>query len=505
MTAKATQKQIKKLIYYNLIILFVFFVFSPCEASTLDEETVPAQTYYDDNGIFVSLYGSDTLGNGSIDNPYRTIQYVLDNIAQSGATVILRGGTYSEAIRIRNSNITIRSKSDEWAKIETPVNDENIDTTVLFDVDSDYSKIQRLEVVGGYYYGIMFFTKWDWGDPNDRTGATNITIEDCKIHDTGRDSIKITPGSDFNTIRRCEIYNSGIGYPLDTPDEDKNAEGIDIVNADNILIQDSYIHNIATTGVYLKGGSICGIVERVNVEHCGGLGIVLGFDTSPEYFDLTVNPNYYESINGIVRNCIVSDVSYGGIALYAAQNPQLYNNTIVNTAKKGHSPIYFGITFQDWDVNAKRPPNINPIIKNNIVLQTENITNPCVSIRYSTELGGLSALSGGVLMDNNLYYRSGSCLFEDNRIDHLLQNANLSQWKVHINGEYNSLEAIPLLSDNYHLQAGSPCNNSGVTIAPVSYDIDCTKRTEKYDIGADEYNASINKSMPWLMLLLDEK
>ena len=65
----------------------------------------------------------------------------------------------------------------------------------------------------------------------------NITIEDSKIHDTGRDCIKVTPGSDGLTIRRTEIYNSGKGYPTGTSPDDMNAEGIDAVNADNMLVQ----------------------------------------------------------------------------------------------------------------------------------------------------------------------------------------------------------------------------------------------------------------------------
>ena len=105
--------------------------------------------------------------------------------------------------------MTIRSKSDEWAVIQSVTNDEDKAIAVTFDADSDGSLLQRVEVIGGYYYGIKFNTKWDWGDPTDRTGACSITVEDCKIHDTGNACIKVTPGCDDITIRRCEIYNSG--------------------------------------------------------------------------------------------------------------------------------------------------------------------------------------------------------------------------------------------------------------------------------------------------------
>ncbi len=59
-----------------------------------------------------------------------------------------------------------------------------------------------MEVTGGYYYGIKFEKKWDWGDPGDRSGASNILLENLVIHDTGNAGIKITPGCDDIKIRQ---------------------------------------------------------------------------------------------------------------------------------------------------------------------------------------------------------------------------------------------------------------------------------------------------------------
>ena len=56
--------------------------------------------------------------------------------------------------------------------------------------------------------------------------------------------------------------------------------------------------------IKIKGGSIGSIIERCLVMNCQ-TGICVGQDTSPQFFDITVNPEYYENIDGIVRNCIV--------------------------------------------------------------------------------------------------------------------------------------------------------------------------------------------------------
>jgi len=441
--------------------------------------------------IYVSTSGSDSTGNGSLANPFRTIGHAL-TIVTSGDEIVLRGAPsvvnniYAESIRIQQPNITIRSQSGEWAIIQCPTNDENIGQCVRFDVDSDGSRLQRVEVIGGYYYGIKLDTKWDWGDPNDRSGASHILLEDVKVHDTGRDAIKITPGCDDVTIRRAEIFNTGIR-------DNSNAEGIDNVNGDRMIVQDSYLHDIATNGIYFKGGSTDTLIERNRIERTGGAGILVGFDTSPDYFDLTVNPQYYESIRGVVRNNIIRNTQYAGIGLYAAKDAQIWNNTLIDTAQTGHSPIYFGITYQDWDPNAGRPPSVNPILRNNLVYQSSNLPTECVFIRYSNDLGGLSALTGMPAMDYNLYFHAGSnCQFTDQRPTSPLDHGTFSQWQSHISGESHSLTSAPQLTSDGHLSAGSPAVDAGVCTGAPTNDFDGDQRPQgaACDIGADEFTTS---------------
>ena len=435
---------------------------------------------------YVSTTGDDATGNGSLLNPYQTIQYVLDNVAESGETITLRGGTYSEDVRIRNANMTIRSRSGEWGIIQSVLDDEDRAIAVHFDVDSDGSRLERVEVTGGYYYGIKFETRWDWGDPSDRSGASNIIIEDCKIHDTGNACIKVTPGCDDITIRRCEIYNSGRNEP-------DSAEAIDNVNGDRMLVQQCHIHDITDTGLYAKGGTIGTRIERCLVENCGGAGILLGFDTSPEFFDLAVNPDYYENIDGEVNNCIVVNTQYAGIGLYAAKNGKVYNNTLVDVAQDAHSGLYFGITFQDWDPEAGRPPSLNPTLRNNIVVQSARSNSTMMEIRYSDELGGLSALTGMPTMSNNRYYvKNGSSYFEDNRPGSTF-SGGLPQWKTHISGDTATTEGDPEFVDSssrdYHLSSASPCIDTGTSNGAPNTDYDGVTRPQGqgYDVGAYEY------------------
>lgn len=438
--------------------------------------------------IFVSTNGSDASGDGSLGNPYRTIGRALA-VAAPGDEIVLRGAPalsnniYVGSIRIQRPNTTIRSHDGEWAVIECPVNDPGLAQCVRFDVDSDGSRLQRVEVTGGYYYGISLETKWDWGNPNDRSGALNILLEDIRVHHTGNAAIKVKPGCDDLTVRRAELSNTGLSV------NPESAEGIDNVNGDRMVVQDSYIHDTTGTGLYFKGGAIDCLVERTRIERTGGAGILVGFDTSPEYFDLTVNPEYYESIRGVVRNNIIRDTPGPGIGLYAAKDATISNNTLIDTAQQYQSPIYFGITYQDWDPHALRPPTLNPLIQNNVVHQSAHLPGEIVFIRYSNDLGGLSGLSGMPRMDHNLYFHAGSsCEFTDQRPSSPLNRGSFSQWQAHIHGESHSLTSAPQLSNDGHLLVTSPAIDAGTCDgAPIDdFDGDSRPQGATCDIGADE-------------------
>lgn len=401
--------------------------------------------------IYVSPNGNDSAA-GTISSPLKTV-YAAIQAADAGTTVVLRGGTYNETheLRIRVPNITITSYPGEWAVINRNTGASE-DMGIYFYVGSNGSKLQCVEVSGGFYT-VSTETMWDWGEA-DRSGASNITIENTKLHDSYRDVIKIKPQSDDITISHNEIYNSSNGQM----DGECNAEGIDNVNGDRTHISYNHIHNTCSTGVYLKGGATDGIVENNLIEDTGGAGIILGFDTSPEFFDLATNPDYYENIRGIARHNLIRNTGWAGIALYASKDAEVYNNTIVNTASIYHSPIYFGITFQDWEPEAGRPANFNPSIHHNIVSQSAERDAYMVGIRQSDELGGLSSLEGATGLDNNCYYQaSRPATYQDGRTN---WTGNFTDWQTHTSAESNSHEVDPGLDSNYK-PTNPVCNGMG--------------------------------------------
>jgi len=426
--------------------------------------------------IFVSTAGNDSSADGSNTRPYRTIKRAI-SASRAGDTVTVRAPsgnrTYEECdVRLRQ-RLTLRSPAGERAHIHC--NPANSNTVVIqVDPNASGSRIANLELSGGFYYGVMLQTAWYQGGPASDTGASDVVMEDLLIHDTGRDGIKITPKSNRATIRRVEIRNTGVR-------DDGNADGIDNVSGDGMLVEDSYIHDTATTGLYFKGGARNVVIQRNRIENTGDAGILVGFDTSPEYFDLSANPQYYEAIGGIVRNNVIRNTGYAGIGMYAAKDPVIANNTIVNAASRAHSAIYFGVTYQDWEPEAGRPATVNPKIRNNLVIQNNN---RCVEIRYSNDLGGLSGLSGSPGTDWNGY--GNGCVFRDGRPGGGFSQGSLSQWRNALNVDANSKQAAYAVDANGRLPAGSPAIDAGTVLAEVGDDIDGQARSAPYDIGADE-------------------
>lgn len=409
--------------------------------------------------LYVSTTGNDSTGNGSESAPYKTVYTALQNVS-AGDTIVVRNGTYiePEELRVREANVTIMSYPGEWAVLDRTSDQEN--AGVYFYVGSDGGKLQCIEVKGGFY-AFSTETMWDWGEA-DRSGASDLLIENVKLHDSAYDVVKIKPNSDNITIRKSEIYNSGQAADPD----DCNAEGIDNVNGDNTVVQDNHIHDICSNGVYLKGGAMNGLIEGNVIENTGSAGILIGFDTSPEYFDTAVNPDYYENIGSIVRNNLVMNTGWAGIGLYASKDAQVYNNTIVNAASVYHGAIYFGITFQDWEPEAGRPANVNPTIRDNVVSQSSDLDAPMVSIRQTDELGGLSGLSGNVNMSGNCYFQQGGAArFHDGRTQMDMGGwmedweGNMSEWKTHIGADTDSLETDPQLNAEH--VAGGACAGKG--------------------------------------------
>lgn len=449
--------------------------------------------------VYVSPNGNDS-NDGTETKPFKTIQKAAD-VADpiKGLEIILRGGTHeSKEIKFRTSNITLRSYPNEWAVIKAVTNVEDITSCLWFrEPGTEKITLQDLEIVGGYYYGIKFESDWDDDRkvPFDKKkGISNVKILNCKIHDTGRDCIKITPGCKDIQILNCEIYRSGVGI---ANKDAQNAEGIDNVNADRMVVRNCYFYDIATNALYAKGGAKDCIFEQNLIMNCGEGGLVAGYlDTDHEWFNTTTNPNYYESINIIIRNNIVVNTKWEGIGLYAAFNAQVYNNTLVNVAQEANAALMIARGEIYGTATGDKYPKCKDLkISNNIFVQTVSAKGQMARLRGVPE--GTNEVS------NNFYFKSGTLTYRIDKADGDYEEfEDFASWVNKSKMDVTSANADPKLDNQYHLTSGSPCIGMGKSLGNlVERDYDGTLRGTKIDVGADQANNGTKLTVPPIALV----
>jgi len=441
---------------------------------------------------FVANTGDDW-GTGSIDSPYRTIRRALD-AAAPGDTITLRSGVYEGGFTIDVNDLTIRSAPGEWGVIESPLTlqtDGHENSVIRYNHDIQGGHLQNVEIVGGYYYGVMF---WDWWDSSFEAGsvhhgASGVTLDGVKVHDTGVDAIKLTPGADDITIQNSEIYNTGRRTT-------ESADGIDNNNGDRMLVRNNHIHDTAGIGVLTSGGTRDSIIEGNFITRTGGAGITNGYNSELEWLDPAENPGHYASLNTIVRNNLVVDAGHAGVGIYGAWNGVVANNTLVNAGGRAQAPLQFGgydMWVSETAPNDEHVASTNVTVVNNVIVTAAGNTTRMVDLREASVTGGLT-------LDYNLY-RGGSprgTLFIDrNLTGDGTPEQSFSQWQATSGYDQHSLVADPRLDATWHLQAGSPAIGRAISLPGLTADFDGNLRSDGApDLGADEANAGLARTVP---------
>jgi hypothetical protein len=403
--------------------------------------------------IYVAKNGNDK-NAGTLSQPLGTPAKALD-IASPGDTIYLREGRYviDHFLWVDKSNLTIASNPGEKAAIVGGTQENSKNPTSVIITAANNISILNLEIEGGSYYGVKV-------DIDKEPTSRNVTIRGCYIHSSGRDCIK-TFNADNLLIEDCEIGPSGLRDP-------SNAEGIDSIGSVGVTIRNCYVHDAATTGIYLKGGARNGLIERNRVEHSRGAGILLGQDTDLEFMR---DKSRYECLDSVARNNIIADTQYAGIGTYSGSNVGFENNTIYEAAKQGQAGFYVV-----W--NSREVPAQKVSFKNNIVIV--NSHRPQVFIFN---------LSDPLVSEANLYF--GNRLFRrESKTLGRVDDWTFSQWKQGMKADVRSLFADPLLDEDnlFKPRAGSPAFDRGETLGEVKVDYAGVSRPQgaAYDIGAYE-------------------
>jgi len=463
---------------------------------------------------FVAPMGT---GDGTKNAPFGTLNKALA-IAQPYDIITLREGTYNAPFYpnddyINIPHLTIQGYEGEHAHIKSTYgNGKKI--ALWIGAKAEYFTLKNLEISGGDVYTIKLDTYWDWPEGGDYR-ARHVLIEDCEIHHSGTDIIKITPECDDVTIRDSHIHHSGLYYT--SGDAKKvgdntlypNCQGIDNVNADRMLVQGNHIHDIPydNPAIFFKGGAIDIIIERNKIEK-SYTGVAIGAQTDIDFYSADTNPApYYNSFNGIVRNNIIKNMRGDCISFMAAKNPKVYNNTLLYCGMETQGKAISFRQQPTWgERGAMNQPTTNALVVNNLVIGTDPSGSNewqdfLIEVRGYDDNNILAVQEGSLKMDYNLYWDPR---YPDLRVRNyntilgsLKDTLTINQWQqssLHNPqfSERNTHYLNPKIDENGKLLKNSPAIGRGMIVEGLSEDYYRNPRKlDSIDIGAISYAGTV--------------
>ena len=386
--------------------------------------------------LHVALTGNDA-NPGTEHRPLATPQAAL-NRAQAGDTIYLRGGRYAlnRFLWMDKPGITLASFPGETATLAAETGEKNPMTVIT--VVADGVRLKGLDIQGSAYYGIYV-------NVNGEKGTRGVSIQRCRIRGTGRDGIK-TLNADKLLIEDCRIGPTGVRDP-------SNAEGIDVIGSKTVIIRNCHVHDTATNGIYLKGGTRDGLIERCRIENTGKFaGILLGQDTDRQYMR---DGAEHEAIDCIARDNLIVNAGAAGVGTYSGLNVRFENNTLVNVASHGQAAF--------WIVtNNRGVPCRDVAFHGNIVVSPGG--RPFVLVKDA---------DGPVSMDRNLYFSPAGryAFWREQTTAKRFDAWDFEGWRRNMQVDSHSVIADPRLDeqDSYRPRADSPAAGQTGPVKGISW------------------------------------
>jgi hypothetical protein len=460
---------------------------------------------------YASTSGNDT-NAGTLSSPFRTIQHGLNVATHPGDTVLVRGGTYNEAISFPASGtaaggyITLQNYSGESPSI----NGNGLSALKLVDINNR-SYVQLI----GFDIQNLFALPHDGGGVFVEGSGTNINILNNTIHhfnyassgtDSGRNGRGIavwgtSASADLehvqisgNTVYDChELYGNVVEisgntmYFQVTGNTVHDNDGIQIdvtggyqppsfafwsIRADNGTVSGNTVYNgnVNGIGIYVDGAA--DTVVESNVVHDTTVGIQVVAEIAN-----------FTAINITVQDNLIYNNSTYGLGAGTATTPGFGSGSITscsflnNTVYNNGAGAYGNIALGNSTYSA---------IANNIFYAGDNIALSNFGLKSSS----------GIWMDNNLYYTpSGSAstaLFYFPKGTKVVKYTGFSAYRVGSGMDPDSIFSQPLFANlaayDFHEQTGSPTIDAGSSSAGYFDPKDFTGATRGTppDIGAYE-------------------
>jgi hypothetical protein len=480
------------------------------------------------SGIFVSVgwgtipAGSDTTGDGSIGNPYKTLRKAL-NVSTTGDTIQIRGGDYTQpgwtyvgaanhGLTINRDDITINGYNGEKVVIDGSA----VTFTVGYGIFMIYSganyyhniTINNINISNSSYNGITGGASA--GEQNDY-----ITITNCSFYNIYNRAINM-PGISGVTIDNLRVANCFFNWIQNNATMN---ECVSISGNRNFIFENNTIRNFVKQFLSISGGCASGKIRYNSFgnkwyysikfdsqNNCNNtiynIDIYnnLFFGTAPASvthypISIYINPeavadggtihnvNIYNNIFNISTSaaafqCQGININLGLVTTYTISNMIIKYNTIYT---KGSSASSYPLR-----VTKGTGTISSSVIANNVLCTDESSPN------YQVSFVDLPSTQTSFTITNNQYYNFDGVT---SGIDY---SAGADGFGT--NGWSNNTQFVSRAAMNFHLNTTSPCIDHASSTYTVSNDYERNSRPQftGYDRGAYEYTTGLPPSPSFL-------
>ena len=422
--------------------------------------------------IHVAVDGQDDTGDGSIANPYASIERAAQD-AVPGAAIRLHAGTYAggtyleDLVGTEAAPIWIGGAPGE----ARPVIEGGGEGIHLVRVH--YVIIHDLEVRNTAYNGI---NTDDGGDYANADATRHVLFRHLSIHHIGsggnEDCLKLSGVNDYYVLNSEFAFCGGGG----------SGSGIDHVGCHHGLIVGNFFHDLSANAVQNKGGSQDIEIRANHMLNAGYRAINIGGSTGYEYFRpplSTSQPNFEARDIRVIANVIQG--SETPFAFVGAVDSLAANNTIIDPENWLLRILQETVSDETYEF---LPSGNNTVINNLFYFERGNLST-YVNI-------GPDTAPETFTFSNNLWYAH--------------DDAAQSQPILPVTETDGVVGEDPTFQDfaggDYHLQSGSPAIGQGKPVIGVEEDYDGFIFDTPPSIGAFEGNSPVFSHYLYLPLLV---
>lgn len=482
-------------------------------------------------GIFVSVgwgaipAGSDTTGDGSYGNPYKTLRKAV-NVSTTGDTIYMRGGNYNQlgwsgtagasGFRVNRSDITISGYNNEKVIIDG----------TLITLTGGYGLFMLYSTVGAvttYYNNVTFHdlnisnSSWNGivGGYGGGQATSDITITECDFYDITYRALNFwdtTAGTSINnlninncTFRKIQINGS-------------TSECITFVGCKNVIFENNSLRDFTKQGIAISGGDANFKIRYNTFENIWYYSIKL--DPQGNHNNTIDNIDIY---NNLFFGYTRATATYANVEIFL--NPEagatggttrdinIYNNIFNVSASVGET--HYGI-------NIKNDLTTGLSLLNCVMKYNTFFSNGGASSYNIKATKGTSTITGGVIA-NNIFYTAGSSpvdqiyffdlpntqtsftitnnQFYDDAGSGTAHGIDYSSGAddTGTNGLKTSPQFVSLTTPSFDINSTSPCKDSASAAytTPLDFEGNTRPYDGSYDRGAYEYTITTPATPSW--------